>query len=252
MKKRRVVILGHAVSDERGKSSGGKAGNQTGKELRFQEWYDRAKGWSHVLRAKKKSLRKKIAAAITCLVLNPCIGYDQKQRTTLFREASNVKWNLSKINVPCSTDCSALDAVALNACGVKVSKDIYTGDMVEKIMDTGLFYDLIGKEYTQTSENLEVGDILVGVGHTATVTEVKEMFVLERTLRYISGSLLTGDDVKELQKILKSLGYYKDKKDGIFGINTERAVISYQKARGLTPDGAVGKNTATALGFLWK
>ena len=252
MKKRKVVILGHAVSDERGKSSGGKPGNQTGNELRFQEWYLRAKGWTDVLRAKKKSLRKKIASAIQCLVRNPRIGYDQKQRTTLYREAYNVKWDLSKISVPCSTDCSALESVALNACGVKVSKDIYTGDMVEKIMETGEFHDLTGKEYTQTSDNLEVGDILVGPGHTATVVEIKEMLVLERTLRYVSGALLTGDDVKELQKILKSLGLYNDKKDGIFGVNTERAVIAYQKAHGLTPDGVVGKNTATALGFAWK
>ena len=124
--------------------------------------------------------------------------------------------------------------------------------MVEKIMETGEFHDLTGKEYTQTSDNLEVGDILVGPGHTATVVEIKEMLVLERTLRYVSGALLTGDDVKELQKILKSLGLYNDKKDGIFGVNTERAVIAYQKAHGLTPDGVVGKNTATALGFAWK
>ena len=251
MTTRKIVTLGHAVGDERGKSSGGKAGNQNGQELRLQEWYKRAKGWTHVLRAKKKSIAKKIAQAMKACVANKHIGYDQGQRTTLYREALNARWDIGKIKTDCETDCSALVAVCLNVAGILISKDIYTGNMVEKIMETGSINDLTSARYIQSPDDLAVGDILVGPGHTAVVVDVTEQIMLDRELRYVSGALKTGDDVKALQKRLKELGY-KIKADGIFGINTEAAVMAAQKRFGLKADGIVGRKTAEALGFGFK
>lgn len=56
-----------------------------------------------------------------------------------------------------------------------------------------------------------------------------------------------GDDVKELQRTLGGLAV-----DGIFGAKTDKKVKSFQKSKRLTQDGKVGKNTAHALGWLWK
>ena len=39
------VLLGSATIDERGRASGGKAGNQSGKELKIQNYYLHSKGW---------------------------------------------------------------------------------------------------------------------------------------------------------------------------------------------------------------
>lgn len=50
-----------------------------------------------------------------------------------------------------------------------------------------------------------------------------------------------GDKVKQIQL---ALGLNAD---GIFGINTENAVIKFQKENGLFPDGIVGKKTLNAL-----
>ncbi|MEI6532465.1 MAG: peptidoglycan-binding domain-containing protein [Candidatus Roizmanbacteria bacterium] len=50
-----------------------------------------------------------------------------------------------------------------------------------------------------------------------------------------------GDDVKTLQYILK-IGA-----DSLFGTKTQKAVIEFQKAHNLTPDGIVGKNTCSIL-----
>ena len=83
------------------------------------------------------------------------------------------------------------------------------------------------------------------------MVDVAEQLVLERELRYISGALKIGDDVKALQKRLKEFGY-KIKVDGIFGINTEAAVMAAQKRFGLKTDGIVGRKTAEALGFGFK
>ncbi len=52
----------------------------------------------------------------------------------------------------------------------------------------------------------------------------------------------SGDEVKKLQEILISLNY-KLIADGIFGKNTENAVMDFQKSMDLSPDGIVGKGT---------
>ena len=52
-----------------------------------------------------------------------------------------------------------------------------------------------------------------------------------------------GNITKLLQEKLVSLGYNTNGIDGIFGIGTEKAVISFQKSNGLVVDGIVGKNT---------
>ena len=56
-----------------------------------------------------------------------------------------------------------------------------------------------------------------------------------------------GKEVEELQALLVSQGYLLDTADGVFGNNTEYAVLVFQKEHGLTPDGRVGKETMRAL-----
>lgn len=58
-----------------------------------------------------------------------------------------------------------------------------------------------------------------------------------------------GGEVKELQRRLKTWGYYSGAVDGIFGAGTRKAVIAFQKKNGLTADGIVGKATYKALGM---
>ena len=50
-----------------------------------------------------------------------------------------------------------------------------------------------------------------------------------------------------LQKRLKELGYYKGQIDNSFGQLTYKAVIAFQKAKGLKQDGFVGANTVREL-----
>ena len=55
------------------------------------------------------------------------------------------------------------------------------------------------------------------------------------------------DDVRDMQRALKSKGYYKGSIDGKFGQKTRSAVYRYQKAIGLKGDGKPGDRTLTAL-----
>ncbi len=56
-----------------------------------------------------------------------------------------------------------------------------------------------------------------------------------------------GAAVEALQLALKRAGYYSGNIDGIFGVLTRNAVISFQRDRGLVQDGIVGPVTKAAL-----
>lgn len=57
----------------------------------------------------------------------------------------------------------------------------------------------------------------------------------------------SGQEVRNLQSKLKSLGYYKGNVDGDFGSGTTTAVKAFQKANGLTADGKAGTETLAKL-----
>ncbi len=57
----------------------------------------------------------------------------------------------------------------------------------------------------------------------------------------------TGDKVRQLQNDLTTLGFYWADITGHFGAKTETAVKKFQKSRGLTQDGIVGKKTQDAI-----
>lgn len=59
----------------------------------------------------------------------------------------------------------------------------------------------------------------------------------------------TGNEVTQIQQKLQALGYYNGSVDGVFGSETKKAVIAFQKNCGLTPDGIVGNKTLTYLGL---
>lgn len=161
-----TVRIGHAVMDERGKARGGKPGDNTGREVIIGNWYD--EGWNVVLRPKDSAVAEKIAVAMEQTCLNDAIGYNQGNRTTLYREAVKHDFKLNEIKQLCECDCSSLVSVCVNAAGVNVSKDIYTGNMVKALLATGTFEKLTEQKYLSSSDYLQRGDILVHEGsHTA-------------------------------------------------------------------------------------
>lgn len=58
-----------------------------------------------------------------------------------------------------------------------------------------------------------------------------------------------GNEVRQIQKKLKELGYYKGSVDGIYGTGTQKAVRSFQKNCGITADGIAGPKTLRYLGL---
>ena len=75
------------------------------------------------------------------------------------------------------------------------------------------------------------------------VTPTPASTVPSRTLR--SGD--SGDDVKNVQTRLKTLGYYTGSVDGKYGTGTVAAIVAFQTQNGLKVDGAAGSGTYSVL-----
>jgi peptidoglycan hydrolase-like protein with peptidoglycan-binding domain len=57
----------------------------------------------------------------------------------------------------------------------------------------------------------------------------------------------SGSEVTALQQRLQELGYFQGNATGYFGSVTKAAVMDFQQAKGLNPDGVVGTNTEAIL-----
>ena len=128
---------------------------------------------------------------------------------------------------------------------------------VESIGDVGLYkklgHDLIGKTIAQAiaNKNINNSDVKSTVNNETNSNNTdnwikrlqeecnKQGFSSYPTLK--KGA--RGNITKLLQEKLVSLGYNTNGIDGIFGIGTKKAVISFQKSNGLVVDGIVGQNT---------
>jgi len=64
---------------------------------------------------------------------------------------------------------------------------------------------------------------------------------------YLAAPHLRGDDVRDLQDKLTTLGFECGRTDGIFGPQTERGVREFQRNYGIPPDGIVAEHTVRAL-----
>ena len=165
--------ISNSGSDENGSYSGGQAGDQTGKEWRMRDWYNRP--WSCVLRYPDQKVALKIAQLAIDAALNDKVGYDQSQNRTYLKQLKAVGWEPSKITVACEADCSAGVCANVTAAGYLLGipalqnhTGTYTGNMRSALTKAG-FQLLTDSKYLTGGDYLLPGDILLNDGHhTAT------------------------------------------------------------------------------------
>lgn len=251
-----MIRIGSARIDENGKICGGKAGDQTGKEVSIQEWYANSKGWV-VLRANDTMSRLTIAVAMEAACANNHIGYDQTQRNSLYNLAQTVGFNPALVKSDCETDCSALVRVCLAYAGIHV-QDFNTASERSILERTGLFTILTDPKYTKSSDYLLRGDILVTAtkGHTVVLLDdgakIGGAKTKPKTGNPYDEPIATiklgtkGNGVRWLQYALNQRGY-KLVVDGIAGNMTIGALMDFQKKHGLVVDGICGPYTRAKL-----
>lgn len=259
-----AALISHASSDENGKAKGGKAGDQTGKEVCIRSWYN--KPWNCVIRFTDASMREKIAQCMENAAKNNHIGYDQNQRNTLLAKARKYNYDVSKVTEDCETDCSALVSVACMYAGIPESiltlhGNCATTRTLKAILKASGEVDIFTTPlYVSKPDRLIRGDILLKEGaHVAVVVEgndlakigtISDVSTKGNTNPYEEPKRLLkrgekGEDVKWVQWELVKRGLNIGKIDGIYGQKVYSAVCIFQKNCDgrIAVDGIVGKQT---------
>ena len=165
-----ATIIGSARIDERGKLSGGTAGDQKQSsstndrvgEVSMQNFYLHSRGW-YILRPKDANIANKIAVNMKTACNNPNIGYDQGNRLGIITYGVN-----TKTKTEC--DCSSLVRQCIKEASGKDPGNFTTANEASMLETSGLFESK--KSYT-SGTTLYTGDVLVTKtkGHTAIVTD---------------------------------------------------------------------------------
>lgn len=136
-------LFAWASIGENGKAVGGKAGDQTGREVRVGNYY--YFGQNEVLRF-KSAVYGRIAGKIAKeLANNAAIGYNQAQRNTLYDVAKACGWNKNRLNkalkdVKVNCDCSSFCSTVINlAIGKQVVGCDTTRTIAEDALGSGYF-----------------------------------------------------------------------------------------------------------------
>lgn len=162
--------VGQATTGEHG-TRNNKAGDQSGKEVAISKWYKNSSfgNWNYVVRAKDPNKAAIMAQQMENCCNNNHIGYDQADRKTLYKEASKVGWDCSRIKTNCETTCTEVLVVCATAAGIKIpkagTKAIYCGNVIKKLKSTNQFYFYTTNDYTKSYKKLRRGDFIINTGH---------------------------------------------------------------------------------------
>ena len=169
-----TVLIGEARCNEKGTLSGGKPGDQTGKEVGMGAWY--RGGWLYHFRAKDASIREKIAQAMIDTCNNSNIGYniDVPERYAAWDNAEKNGHDIKGIKVKGDTTCSQAVSMCLRAAGIPKQyaprhMDIAT---MTKVMKSSPHFTMrTVSAYVNSAANLLPGDILLSSHHTVIVVK---------------------------------------------------------------------------------
>lgn len=165
--------IAHSSIDENGHTTGGVAGDQTGKEVCIRDWYN--KPWNVVIRFKNEWSRYALAVAMVEAAKNDYIGYNQNKRNTVITEAEKHNLIIGLIDGKCDSDCSSLVSLGCMYAGVPKELMVVGGNacttrtLRRQLEKSGLVEIFTDKEHTASAEKLITGDILLSEGHHVAV-----------------------------------------------------------------------------------
>ena len=239
--------ISNCGSNENGKTTGGKAGDQTGKEYRVISWYSRP--WKCVLRFPDPKVGEEIARISEAAAKNDNVGYCQTHRRTYHDALKAANWNPAAIKKPVETDCSASTLANIIAAGHKcgiaalkqINQDGYTGNMRAALKKAG-FTVLTDSKYLTSSDYLLPGDILLNDNAHAAVNLTAGPKAKAAAVTTPAASA-TGNNEKAIWNFLIGKGMNAYAAAGIMGnlyaesaFNPRNLQNSYEKKIGLTDE----------------
>ena len=144
---------------------------------------------------------------------------------------------------------TTMPAILVECCFVdsEIDKKLYNADKIAKAIVKGL----VGTKATFTSSSSQnnfvkqLQQALNKKGANLVVDGIAGPLTLGACPLLLFGSM--GTIVSLLQSRLNSINFDCGHTDGMFGQNTKKAVMNFQKSRNLLVDGIVGKNTWSKL-----
>lgn len=161
-----TVRVGHASMSENSSANGTK-GDQTGKEVKINNWY--SDSWTYMFIHPDANVREKHAKAVEDGCNNPNIGYGQSDRNTLYQEAKKVGMDLSKIKNVCNCDCSAFQnvcAVISGAPGITYGSNGWTVSSMINLLGSLGYKVITNTKYLRSADYCVRGAIIAKSGHT--------------------------------------------------------------------------------------
>lgn len=199
-----------ASINEKGKTMGGQAGDQTGKEIYIRDFYVPSYGWDYVLRYEE-----------------PVISNPYTMPTQLLKKGmvgDEVRWIQYE----------------LREAGADIEIDAHFGSLTEQALRD--FQRAVGIECDGICGSISRAKLIENM---TPILHAKKNPYKHSQITLKKGS--RGISVRWLQWELNYRINAGLQEDGSFGKLTERKVIEFQKMVGLTADGIVGSRTWKAL-----
>lgn len=177
------------------------------------------------------------------------------QANTTAQNSSTYNANDTAAILTLSSQTKSVEAATYDASNPSILKIGSRGTAVKKLQEnlTKLGYktnETNGFFNSGTRNAVIAFQKAYGIKADGIVGSVTQKAITKALDYHMRGILTTGSrgyKVANLQGNLKTLGYYDDNIDGIFGSGTKKAVVAFQKAYGLTADGIVGSGTKAAI-----
>ena len=233
-----AIKIGHASINEYGKITGGREGDQTGKEIFITNWYNG--GWNLMLRPVTDELAEKSAKFTEQICENDNVGYCQNGRNSLYKYAKEVNFNGTKIKNRCECDCSSFMHISAIAGGANISygSNGATTRTLRTVLGKSGYYEIYtDSKYLTSDKYLKRGDILVKEGaHTVMVlesgsaaTSTKKPIASSTTKVNVTYSVqIEGGKVLSEIKNLEDYAGIENKKITGIAMKVDKGTIKYQ------------------------
>lgn len=169
-----MTLIANCAINELGGVTGGRKGDQTGREYHVTGWY--AFGQGVVMRHPSAKVRSLMAELAREAAENDAIGYGWEDRESFWRALPGAGYRPARITARCETDCSASTAAIAKAAGhllgdarlMSILPDTFTGNLRQRFGAAG-FTPLTGSRYVAAPDWLLAGDVILNEGRHVTI-----------------------------------------------------------------------------------